>query len=103
MSKARATLGYTINIGDYQSVRLDADVEIDTEGDVDEQLEVSLQAIRKAWVAEESQIGEALTELEMSSIKTNTIENIVKRLDKVEKDAAIIREKLGKAIAKEGW
>ena len=41
MSKARATLGYTINIGDYQSVRLDADVEVDTEGDVDEQLEVS--------------------------------------------------------------
>jgi len=103
MSKARATLGYTINIGDYQSVRLDADVEIDTEGDVDKQLEVSLQAIRKAWVAEESQIGEALTELEMSSIKTNTIENIVKRLDKVEKDAAIIREKLGKVVAKEGW
>ena len=103
MSKARATLGYTINIGDYQSVRLDADVEIDTEGDVDEQLEVSLQAIRKAWVAEESQIGEALTELEMSSIKTNTIENMVKRLDKVEKDSAIIREKLGKAVAKEGW
>jgi len=103
MSKARATLGYTINIGDYQSVRLDADVEIDTEGDVDEQLEVSLQAIRKAWVAEESQIGEALTELEMSSIKTNTIENMVKRLDKVEKDSAIIREKLGKIAAKEGW
>ena len=103
MSKARATLGYTINIGDYQSVRLDADVEIDTEGDVDEQLEVALQAIRKAWVAEESQIGEALTELEMSSIKTNTIENMVKRLDKVEKDSAIIREKLGKVTAKEGW
>ena len=103
MSKARATLGYTINIGDYQSVRLDADVEIDTEGDVDEQLEVSLQAIRKAWVAEESQIGEALTELEMSSIKTNTIESLVKRLDKVEKDSAIIREKMGKALAKEGW
>ena len=103
MSKARATLGYTINIGDYQSVRLDADVEIDTEGDVDEQLEVALQAIRKAWVAEESQIGEALTELEMSSIKTNTIENMVKRLDKVEKDSAIIRERLGKIAAKEGW
>ena len=103
MSKARATLGYTINIGDYQSVRLDADVEVDTEGDVDEQLEIALQAIRKAWVAEESQIGEALTELEMSSIKTNTIENMVKRLDKIEKDSAIIREKLGKVTAKEGW
>lgn len=103
MSKARATLGYTINIGDYQSVRIDADVEVDTEGDVDEQLEVSLQAIRKAWVAEESQIGEALTELEMSSIKTNTIENMVKRLDKLEKDSTSIREKLGKVAAKEGW
>ena len=103
MSKARATLGYTINIGDYQSVRIDADVEVDTEGDVDEQLEVSLQAIRKAWVAEESQIGEALTELEMSSIKTNTIENMVKRLDKLEKDSTSIREKMGKVAAKEGW
>lgn len=103
MSKARATLGYTINIGDYQSVRIDADVEVDTESDVDEQLAVSLQAIRKAWVAEESQIGEALTELEMSSIKTNTIENMVKRLDKLEKDSTSIREKLGKVAAKEGW
>ena len=103
MSKARAILGYTINIGDYQSVRIDADVEVDTEGDVDEQLAVSLQAIRKAWVAEESQIGEALTELEMSSIKTNTIENMVKRLDKLEKDSTSIREKLGKVAAKEGW
>ncbi len=103
MSKARATLGYTINIGDYQSIRIDADVEVDTESDVDEQLAVSLQAIRKAWVAEESQIGEALTELEMSSIKTNTIENMVKRLDKLEKDSTSIREKLGKVAAKEGW
>jgi len=103
MSKARAMLGYTVNIGDYQSVRIDADVEIDTEGDIDKQLEVSLQAIRKAWVAEESQIGKALTELEMSSIKTNTIENMVKRLDKIEKDSASIREKLGKVAAKEGW
>ena len=74
VSKGRASLGYTVNIGDYQSVRIDADVEIDTEGDVEEQLDVALKAIRKAWVAEESQIGEALTELEMSSIKTNTIE-----------------------------
>ena len=96
-------MGYTINIGDYQSVRIDADVEVDTESDVDEQLAVSLQAIRKAWVAEESQIGEALTELEMSSIKTNTIENMVKRLDKLEKDSTSIREKLGKVAAKEGW
>jgi len=103
MSKARATLGYTINIGDYQSIRIDADVEVDTESDVEEQLAVSLQAIRKAWVAEESQIGEALTELEMSSIKTNTIENMVKRLDKLEKDSTSIREKLGKVAAKEGW
>ena len=103
MSKARATLGYTINIGDYQSIRIAADVEVDTESDVDEQLAVSLQAIRKAWVAEESQIGEALTELEMSSIKTNTIENMVKRLDKLEKDSTSIREKLGKVAAKEGW
>jgi len=103
MSKGRASLGYTVNIGDYQSVRIDADVEIDTEGDVDEQLKVALKAIRKAWVAEESQIGEALTELEMSSIKTNAIENMVKRLDKIEKDSVIIREKLGKVIAKEGW
>ena len=103
MSKARATLGYTINIGDYQSIRIDADDEVDTESDVDEQLAVSLQAIRKAWVAEESQIGEALTELEMSSIKTNTIENMVKRLDKLEKDSTSIREKLGKVAAKEGW
>ena len=103
MSKARATLGYTINIGDYQSVRLDADVEIDTEGDVDKQLEVSLQAIRKAWAAEESQIGEALTELEMGSIKTNTIENMVKRLDKIEKDSKEVRDKIGKLTAKEGW
>ena len=103
MRTARATLGYTINIGDYQSVRIDADVEVDTESDVDEQLAVSLQAIRKAWVAEESQIGEALTELEMSSIKTNTIENMVKRLDKLEKDSTSIREKLGKVAAKEGW
>ena len=103
MSKARATLGYTINIGDYQSVRLDADIEIDTEGDVDKQLEVSLQAIRKAWVAEESQIGEALTELEMSSIKTNTIENMVKRLDKLEKDSTSIKDMMGRVAAKEGW
>ena len=103
MSKGRASLGYTVNIGDYQSVRIDADVEIDTEGDVDEQLKVALKAIRKAWVAEESQIGEALTELEMSSIKTNAIENMVKRLDKMEKDSVSIRERLGKVIAKEGW
>ena len=103
VSKGRASLGYTVNIGDYQSVRIDADVEIDTEGDVEEQLDVALKAIRKAWVAEESQIGEALTELEMSSIKTNTIENLVKRLDKIEKDNTDIQDKLGKALAKEGW
>ena len=103
MSKGRASLGYTVNIGDYQSVRIDADVEIDTEGDIDEQLKVALKAIRKAWVAEESQIGEALTELEMSSIKTNAIENMVKRLDKIEEDSVSIREKLGKVAAKEGW
>ena len=103
MSKGKASLGYTVNIGDYQSVRIDAEVEIDTEGDVEEQLDVALKAIRKAWVAEESQIGEALTELEMSSVKTNTIENMVKRLDKIEKDSRKVQDQLGKAIAKEGW
>ena len=103
MSKGRASLGYTVNIGDYQSVRIDADVEIDTEGDVDEQLKGALKAIRKAWLAEESQIGEALTELEMSSIKTNTVESLVKRLDKIEKDNIDIRDQLGKSLAKEGW
>lgn len=103
MSKGRASLGYTVNIGDYQSVRIDADVEIDTEGDVDKQLKVALKAIRKAWLAEESQIGEALTELEMSSIKTNTVESLVKRLDKIEKDNIDIRDQLGKSLAKEGW
>jgi len=103
MSKGRASLGYTVNIGDYQSVRIDADVEIDTEGDVDEQLKIALKAIRKAWLAEESQIGEALTELEMSSIKTNTVESLVKRLDKIEKDNIDIRDQLGKSLAKEGW
>ena len=103
MSKGRASLGYTVNIGDYQSVRIDADVELDTEGDVDEQLKVALKAIRKAWLAEESQIGEALTELEMSSIKTNTVESLVKRLDKIEKDNIDIRDQLGKSLAKEGW
>ena len=103
MSKARAVLGYTVNIGDYQSVRIDADVELDTEGDVDKQMKVALKAIRKAWAAEESQIGEALTELEMGSIKTNTIENMVKRLDKIEKDSKEVRDKIGKLTAKEGW
>ena len=103
MSKGRASLGYTVNIGDYQSVRIDADVEIDTEGDVDEQLKVALKAIRKAWLAEESQIGEALTELEMSSINTKNFESLVKRLDKIEKDNIDIRDQLGKSLAKEGW
>ena len=48
MSKARAVLGYTVNIGDYQSVRIDADVELDTDGDVDKQMKVALKAIRNA-------------------------------------------------------
>jgi len=106
MSKARASLGYTVNIGDYQSVRIDADIEVDTaEGPkgVEKQIKMALKAIHKAWVAEESAIGEALTELEMSSIKTATIENMVKRLDKIEKDSEDIRDQLGKAVAKEGW
>ena len=41
--------------------------------------------------------------MEMSSIKTTTIENMVKRLDKIEKDSEDIRDQLGKAVAKEGW
>ena len=35
--------------------------------------------------------------------ETNTIENLVKRLDKIEKDNTDIQDKLGKALAKEGW
>ena len=106
LSKARASLGYTVNIGDYQSVRIDADIEVDAaEGpkSVEKQINTALKAIRKAWIAEESAIGEALIELEMSSIKTTTIENMVKRLDKIEKDSEDIRDQLGKAVAKEGW
>jgi len=106
VSKARASLGYTVNIGDYQSVRIDADVELDMTWppkEVERQMNTALKAIRKAWMAEESAIGKALTELEMSSVKTNAIENMVKRLDKIEKDSLSIRDQLGKAIAKEGW
>ena len=50
----------------------------------------------------ENKISE-ITKNIASSFKTNTIENLVKRLDKIEKDNTDIQDKLGKALAKEGW
>jgi|TARA_Y100000310_G_scaffold343187_1_gene449705 hypothetical protein len=92
MSEVTATLGYTVNLGDFQSVRIDASIQVNTEKDVDSQIEVGLEAVKKAWVASEEKIGEALRELEMSSLKTDSITKVVKQMEKIQKDVDEIKK-----------
>ena len=99
MSKVTATLGYTVNLGDFQSVRIDASIEVDTDKDVDEQMKVGLDAVKQAWLQEESRIGEALRELDMAGIKTDTVAEISKKIKKIEKDV----ESVKKATASESF
>ena len=41
MAKIGAKIGYTVNLGDFNSMRIDLEFsEIDTEGDVEKQIEV---------------------------------------------------------------
>lgn len=94
-----STLGYTVNLGDFQSVRIDASIVIDTAEDIDEQMKVGLEAVREAWLAEESAIGNALRELDMAGIKTDTVAEIAKKIKKIEKDVEAIK----KATASESF
>ena len=92
MSKVTSTLGYTVNLGDFQSVRIDASIEVDTDKDVAEQIKVGLEAVKQAWLEEESKIGEALRELDMAGIKTDTIAEFSKKIKKIEKDMESVKK-----------
>jgi len=94
-----STLGYTVNLGDFQSVRIDASIVIDTAEDIDAQMKVGMEAVREAWLAEESAIGNALRELDMSGIKTDTIAEMSKKIKKIEKDVEAVK----KATASESF
>ena len=94
-----STLGYTVNLGDFQSVRIDASIVIDTAEDIDALMKVGMEAVREAWLAEESAIGNALRELDMSGIKTDTIAEMSKKIKKIEKDVEAVK----KATASESF
>ena len=50
MAKIGAKVGYTVNLGDFNSMRIDLEFsEIDTEGDVDEQIKTAVNDLRGAF------------------------------------------------------
>tara|TARA_R110000765_G_C18427291_1_gene545107 strand:- start:84 stop:287 length:204 start_codon:yes stop_codon:yes gene_type:complete len=50
MAKIGAKIGYTVNLGDFNSMRIDLEFsEIDTEGDVDEQIKTAVNDLRGAF------------------------------------------------------
>jgi|6_EtaG_2_1085325.scaffolds.fasta_scaffold15965_2 hypothetical protein len=50
MAKIGAKVGYTVNLGDFNSMRIDLEFsEIDTEGDVDEQIKTAVNDLRDAF------------------------------------------------------
>ena len=51
-----------------------------------------MEAVKQAWLEEESKIGEALRELDMAGIKTDTIAEFSKKIKKIEKDMESVKK-----------
>ena len=63
MAKIGAKIGYTVNLGDFNSMRIDLEFsEIDTEGDVEEQLNTAVNDLREAFSELATEAKHAVTE-----------------------------------------
>jgi len=63
MAKIGAKVGYTVNLGDFNSMRIDLEFsEIDTEGDVDEQIKTAVNDLRDAFSELATEAKNAVTE-----------------------------------------
>ena len=63
MAKIGAKIGYTVNLGDFNSMRIDLEFsEIDTEGDVEKQIEVAVTDLRDAFSELATEAKNAVTE-----------------------------------------
>jgi hypothetical protein len=63
MAKIGAKIGYTVNLGDFNSMRIDLEFsEIDTEGDVEKQIEMAVTDLRDAFSELATEAKNAVTE-----------------------------------------
>ena len=63
MAKIGAKVGYTVNLGDFNSMRIDLEFsEIDTEGDVEKQIEMAVTDLRDAFSELATEAKNAVTE-----------------------------------------
>jgi hypothetical protein len=63
MAKIGAKIGYTVNLGDFNSMRIDLEFsEIDTEGDVEKQIETAVTDLRDAFSELATEAKNAVTE-----------------------------------------